>query len=85
IGVHQDSLSNSLQAADEIYLYQPEGMDWALDKVVQQSQKPAQVFDDVEKIIEKVCSDAREGDHVIIMSNGGFEAIHSKLLTALEK
>ena len=85
MGVHQDSLSNSLQGADEIYLYQPEGMDWELGEVAQQSAKPAQVFNDVEKIIQKVCIDAREGDHIIIMSNGGFEAIHTRLLTALEK
>jgi len=85
MGVHQDSLSLSLQGADEIYLYQPEGMDWAMDEVAQQSAKPAQVFDEVEKIIHKICTDAREGDHVIIMSNGGFESIHTKLLSALEK
>jgi len=85
MGVHQDSLIHSLQAADEIYLYQPEGMDWALDEVAKQSKKPAHVFDQVEKIIHKICTEAREGDQVIIMSNGGFESIHTKLLSALEQ
>ncbi|MES0326757.1 MAG: UDP-N-acetylmuramate:L-alanyl-gamma-D-glutamyl-meso-diaminopimelate ligase [Gammaproteobacteria bacterium] len=85
MGVHQDSLSNSLQAADEIYLYQPEGMNWALHEVAEQSEKPAQVFDRVEKIIQKLCADAKDGDQIIIMSNGGFESIHTKLLTALEQ
>lgn len=85
MGVHQDSLSHSLQAADEIYLYQPENMDWALDEVVKQSAKPAQVFNDVEKIIQRICSSAKDGDQIIIMSNGGFESIHTKLLSALEK
>ena len=84
MGVHQESLINSLQAADKIYLYQPEDMNWALDDVASQSKKPAQVFDDVEKIIRSVCADAKEGDHVIIMSNGGFASIHTRLLAALE-
>ena len=85
MGVHQHSLILSLQAADEIYLYQPKDMDWALEDVARQSEKPAKVFNDVEKIVQAVCSNVRDGDHVIIMSNGGFESIHSKLLTALEK
>lgn len=85
MGVHQETLTGSLQSADEIYLYQPEGVDWGLDEVAKKSQKPAQIFEDVESIIQKLCSDAREGDHIIIMSNGGFEGIHTRLLAALEE
>ncbi|MDH5612666.1 MAG: UDP-N-acetylmuramate:L-alanyl-gamma-D-glutamyl-meso-diaminopimelate ligase [Gammaproteobacteria bacterium] len=84
MGVHQESLINSLQGADKIYLYQPAGMDWALDEIAKQSGKPAQVFDVIEEIIRKICAEAQEGDQVIIMSNGGFESIHTKLLSALE-
>lgn len=39
----------------------------------------------VEGIIEKVCEEARAGDLVVIMSNGGFGGIYEKLPTALEK
>ena len=85
MGVHQDSLIHSLQAADEIYLYQPAGMNWALDEVAKKSEKPATVFDEVEKIIQKICTAARDGDQVIIMSNGSFESIHARLITALEQ
>ncbi len=85
MGVHQDSLSQSLQAADDIYLYQPTGMDWGLHEVAEKSEKTARVFEQVEKIIQQLCIDAKEGDQIIIMSNGSFESIHTKLLTALEK
>ena len=36
------------------------------------------------EIVRTVARDAREGDLVIVMSNGGFDGIHQKLLSALE-
>ena len=44
----------------------------------------ARYIPDVDDIVRTVAKDAREGDLVIIMSNGGFDNIHQKLLTALE-
>jgi UDP-N-acetylmuramate: L-alanyl-gamma-D-glutamyl-meso-diaminopimelate ligase len=37
----------------------------------------------VDDIVRTVAAEAREGDLVVIMSNGGFENIHQKLMTAL--
>jgi UDP-N-acetylmuramate: L-alanyl-gamma-D-glutamyl-meso-diaminopimelate ligase len=38
----------------------------------------------VDDIVRAVARDAREGDLVVVMSNGGFENIHPKLVAALE-
>ena len=38
----------------------------------------------VDDIVAAVAKEAREGDLVVIMSNGGFDGIHQKLLTALD-
>jgi len=84
MGVHNESLSDSLQEADEICLYQPEGLDWNLADVVSQSETPATIFSSTDKIIEHLLLQARSGDHILIMSNGGFEAIHKRMLDALE-
>jgi UDP-N-acetylmuramate: L-alanyl-gamma-D-glutamyl-meso-diaminopimelate ligase len=83
MGVHKAALSDSLQQADEICLYQPEGVDWDMASVVEQSAKPAALFTSTDAIIEHVKANASRGDHVLIMSNGGFEAIHQRLLDAL--
>lgn len=40
---------------------------------------------DVERIIERVTPLVREGDVIVVFSNGGFDGIHGRLLTALEK
>ncbi len=38
----------------------------------------------VDDIVETVARESRDGDLVVIMSNGGFDDIHQKLLTALD-
>jgi len=85
MGVHKESLSNSWQQADEICLYQPEGLDWNLDDVVSQSETAAAVYSSTDKIIEHLVSKSESGDHILIMSNGGFEGIHQRMLDALER
>ena len=45
--------------------------------------KHARVIPKVDDIVTAVAADAREGDLVIVMSNGGFDDIHDKLLQAL--
>ncbi len=83
MGVHKDTLAKSWQLADEIFLYEPEGMNWSLQASAQHSTKPAYCMNCVEQIVEHVANIARPGDHILIMSNGGFENIHSRLLAQL--
>ncbi len=85
MGVHKKELLDSLQQADEVYLYQPGNIDWSLDDMARHSSATANVYDDVSSIIEDVIQHAQTADHIIIMSNGGFESIHTRLLQALEK
>ena len=84
MGVHKDTLANSWQKADEVYLYAPEGRDWSLVEAVALSNAPAHCFKDVEKIVQGVCNVAQPGDHILVMSNGGFEGIHGRILDALK-
>ena len=84
MGVHKDTLANSWQKADEVYLYEPEGMDWSLVDSVAHSNAPTHCFRDVEKIVQGVCNVAQPGDHILVMSNGGFEGIHDRILDALK-
>jgi UDP-N-acetylmuramate: L-alanyl-gamma-D-glutamyl-meso-diaminopimelate ligase len=84
MGVHKDTLANSWQKADEVYLYEPEGMDWSLVDSVAHSNAPTHCLRDVEKIVQGVCNVAQPGDHILVMSNGGFEGIHGRILDALK-
>jgi len=83
MGVHKKRLLDSLQQADDIYLFQPENIDWNLTDLARHSTVSAAVYDNVTNIINDVLKQAQPGDHVVIMSNGGFESIHKLMMQAL--
>jgi UDP-N-acetylmuramate: L-alanyl-gamma-D-glutamyl-meso-diaminopimelate ligase len=45
----------------------------------------AACFDDLGKLTEAIAAAGRPGDHVLVMSNGGFGGIHTMLLEALKR
>ena len=83
LGVHRDTLGPALAAADRVYLYRPSDLGWDLDAMVQGLNGRGQAYDSVEGIVNTLAAEARTGDHVLIMSNGGFENIHPRLLARL--
>lgn len=54
-----------------------------LVKDIEMQGKPAFAFPDADAIVEHLSPEMREGDVVAIMSNGGFDGIHDKLLNIL--
>ena len=43
----------------------------------------AYAYDDIEKMARQIARDARGGDHILVMSNGGFADVHTKILRGL--
>jgi len=84
LGVYKDKLAGVCADADQVLWFQPPGVDWDLQSVAEASPVPAQVFQSTDDIIETICAESAAGDHVVIMSNGGFEGVHQRLLAALE-
>lgn len=83
MGVHKEKLAASLAEADEIFLFQPADIDWALDSVINQLGEKARLCDSVDVMIKQLVLMMQAGDHIMIMSNGGFDGLHQKLLTAM--
>mgnify|MGYP001341390545 CR=1 FL=1 len=83
MGVHKQQLVDSWQAADEVLLFEPDNLGWSLSQLAKQSTAPCQVFRSVDAIIHQLTTQLQPGDHVLIMSNGGFGGIHQKLLDVL--
>ena len=84
MGEHRSQLAEATRDADQVFWYQPEGMDWSLEDVVNDSPVAASVGSDIDALAREVASGSRPGDRVIIMNNGSFGGIHHKLLTQLE-
>ena len=64
--------------------FQPPGLDWSLEAVVEQSPVPASIDTDIDGIISSLVAEAKPGTRIVIMSNGGFGGIHQRLIQALE-
>jgi UDP-N-acetylmuramate: L-alanyl-gamma-D-glutamyl-meso-diaminopimelate ligase len=83
LGVHQEDLVNAGQAADMIVWQKPEKSGIDFEKLLADSATPADAFDKIEDIVRYLEESSMPGDHIVIMSNGGFDGIHQKLLQAL--
>jgi UDP-N-acetylmuramate: L-alanyl-gamma-D-glutamyl-meso-diaminopimelate ligase len=51
---------------------------------IQQQGQQAGVYDNVDQIVQDLTSKSHSGDLVLIMSNGGFDGIYTKLLNSIE-
>ncbi len=84
MGRHREALPTATAAADQVYWYQPPKMDWDLQDVVAASPVPAELCSNTADMVKRVIELSRPGDHIVIMSNGGFEGIHQVLVGELE-
>jgi UDP-N-acetylmuramate: L-alanyl-gamma-D-glutamyl-meso-diaminopimelate ligase len=91
--VFQDDFARAFAGADEVVLASvfrsslPPEERLSEDQLVSDLARQnvhARHLPSVEAIVEAVAVEARDGDLVIIMSNGGFGGIHGKLMTALQ-
>lgn len=83
MGVWKDSLAKSLSEADQVLCFTRDAH-WAKDAMLPLHNK-ALCFDDLNQLIQAIATIAAPGDHILIMSNGGFGGIHEKILSALER
>jgi UDP-N-acetylmuramate: L-alanyl-gamma-D-glutamyl-meso-diaminopimelate ligase len=82
LGAMKDRLATSLASADRTYCYGA-NLGWDAGAALTPLGGRAQAYDDLAALVADVARDARAGDHVLVMSNGGFGGVHAKLLDAL--
>ena len=82
LGTMKAALPGSLKDADRVYCYGA-NLGWDAAEALAPLGDIAAVRDDLGQLIEAIATEARPGDHVLVMSNGGFGGIHQKLLERL--
>jgi UDP-N-acetylmuramate: L-alanyl-gamma-D-glutamyl-meso-diaminopimelate ligase len=82
LGVMKDALPGSLKDADLVFCYAG-NLGWDARGALAPLGSKAIVEDDLGVLIEKIAAAAQPGDHILVMSNGGFGGIHEKLLKRL--
>lgn len=85
MGVHQGELIKSLVQADKAYLFAPTGLGWDIHQLALKAPIPTTVQHDMAHLVDMLAAEAKPGDQILIMSNGGFDGIHLKLLDKLTK
>jgi UDP-N-acetylmuramate: L-alanyl-gamma-D-glutamyl-meso-diaminopimelate ligase len=84
LGAMKDALPGSLKDADLVFGFgSQQALGWSLADALRPLGTIAHSFDQIDFLVKAVVDAAQPGDHILVMSNGGFGGVHQKLLEAL--
>jgi len=81
-GTHKNDLVDAVSKADLSYFAINNDVKW--DASFLQAENRF-IFNNTDKLIDELFSIAKPNDHILMMSNGGFENIHNRLLSRLKE
>ena len=84
LGVHGAGLGRSLAAADLVLVCENPDLDWDIAEIAESAATIVEIKTDSQQVIDYLVQNCGPGDQVVIMSNGGFENIHRRLIEALQ-
>jgi UDP-N-acetylmuramate: L-alanyl-gamma-D-glutamyl-meso-diaminopimelate ligase len=84
MGIHGDQLGASFAPADLVLLCENTDLQWDLAKMAASAATIVEIKKNTQQIIDFLLPTVHQGDQVVIMSNGGFENIHQRLIAALQ-
>lgn len=79
LGVMKNALPASLKDADLIFCYGA-NLGWDATEALKPIANKAKTFDDLTILVNAISAAAKPGDHILVMSNGGFGGVHQKIL-----
>nr|WP_082219693.1 UDP-N-acetylmuramate:L-alanyl-gamma-D-glutamyl-meso-diaminopimelate ligase [Massilia sp. NR 4-1] len=86
LGAMKDALPGSLAEADLVFGFGSEkALGWSLGTALAPMGEVAGAYEDIDLMVKAIAAQARPGDHIVVMSNGGFGGVHQKLLEALAR
>jgi UDP-N-acetylmuramate: L-alanyl-gamma-D-glutamyl-meso-diaminopimelate ligase len=85
MGIHGAALADSLKIADKVFVFEPAQLDWSLQEVLAPIADKTTISSQTRDLVDKISAISRQGDYIVVMSNGGFENLHQRLIDAIEK
>jgi UDP-N-acetylmuramate: L-alanyl-gamma-D-glutamyl-meso-diaminopimelate ligase len=82
MGIHAQALPTSFDEADAVHAFIDPQWNWTLPQ--EAFRPPVNIAHTYEMLLQNLLAELRQGDTVVIMSNGGFGGIHQKLLAGLQ-
>lgn len=83
-GHHQRHLPVSVTEADQVYFYYPPDLSWDIQEMWSKTYKTGGVYSDQMLLLTDLIKALQAGDHVVVMSNGEFGGIHTKILQGIK-
>lgn len=83
MGTHRDHMSDSLKEADRILIWKARDVQWDVASLRRELGPRASFHDEVNDIIQKLHEEVKTSDHILIMSNKGFDGIQKRLVEKL--
>ncbi|WP_434985373.1 UDP-N-acetylmuramate:L-alanyl-gamma-D-glutamyl-meso-diaminopimelate ligase [Vreelandella zhaodongensis] len=83
LGALRTRLNDSVAEADAVFWFQPAGLDWSMEALVAEQGERSKLFSDIDELVNAVVTQASPLDRIVVMSNGGFDGVHQRLLNAL--
>ena len=83
LGAMKAQLPWSLEQADLAFCHSA-GLDWDATEALRPMGERAVVTHKLDELVAWITAQARAGDYIVCMSNGGFGGIHQKLLQSLQ-
>ena len=84
MGIHQDTLAPAFAVADQVHIVTTQTLQWDINRITDKLGSRCTLSDDVNDAAAAIAGNALAGDHIVIMSNGGFGGIHQRLLDRLK-
>lgn len=82
-GVHIGELGPALIAADRVWLMAGDGIDWDPQEALAPLEGRGRVVTRSDDLLEQMLDAVKPGDHVVFMSNGGFDSVPARFSQAL--
>jgi UDP-N-acetylmuramate: L-alanyl-gamma-D-glutamyl-meso-diaminopimelate ligase len=84
-GVHVSELGPALMPADRVWLMAGEGIDWDPQETLAPLDGRGRVVNRSEDMLAQMLDTVQPGDHVIFMSNGGFDSAPARFCRSLKE
>lgn len=83
--VHNKTLPGALANSDKVFFYLPDDYAEKFDDTLALLGDKGQAYNNLNDMLDSILAITRSGDHLLVMSNGGFGGIHQKLLDGLKR
>jgi UDP-N-acetylmuramate: L-alanyl-gamma-D-glutamyl-meso-diaminopimelate ligase len=83
LGQYRAELGAAAQEADHVIWFEPPGLDWNLSAALD-AYEHQEVISDIDALLNRALALAHPGDKIVVMSNGGFQGLHTRLIATLE-